>query len=167
MDKPALHNDNADDTEPQVILVSVTEHAPSRLIGAANLTADEASEIITTWLNTPFVLAKQDALALYGLFGIAPEGSDGRLPEPAEPVITDAQIIDMFSDTRFGLIDGKVDMQRYFLARACLKSLAGWWNGYTIFRIMVWQGLVSDTSPAQVTEKGMRFLQQSFTSLRP
>jgi hypothetical protein len=77
-------------------------------------------------------------------------------------VLTNADIITLFDRTHFGNIDGDVQAQRKFLARACLKTLTGYWNGHTIFRIMCNAGLVTDEKHPTLTPHGKRFVYNTF-----
>lgn len=102
--------------------------------------------------------------------------SENQLPHPgfvrndpatwAAPVLSDSEIETLFTGTQFGNIDNNVSLQRPFLANACLKTLNGYWNGGTIYSIMLKAGLVTDEKTARLTEKGTLFLLQTNCSAK-
>lgn len=148
--------------------VCVSDAFPPQLALTYALDNDEDIEPILALLtsldkDTPTV-AKWDADTIYRIFSMHRAGS---ILPGQDPIVTDEDIISRFTGCRFGLIDNDVNMQRYFLARACLKSLTGYWNGHTVFRIMISLDLVTDTKSAQITPKGLTFITQSFAAIFP
>jgi hypothetical protein len=76
--------------------------------------------------------------------------------------ITDEQILAAFKNAPTGLPEDDAEAQRRYLAQACLKTNAGYWNGHTIFQIMLHLNLVEDTSKPRLTSLGGLFLFQCF-----
>lgn len=78
------------------------------------------------------------------------------------PVITDAQLSKCFDGAPFPSIQGDAEKQRAYLANACLKTSAGYWNGGTVFGIMRHLKLVEDIALPRLTLLGGYFLYQTF-----
>ena len=71
--------------------------------------------------------------------------------------ITDIQIEEAFTGTKFGTIDGDVVAQRKFLAQGIMKTACGYSTGHTIKMILVWLGLISPKT-FKPSEKSMRWM---------
>lgn len=81
-------------------------------------------------------------------------------------IVPDDVIQKIFSGKNFGEeINSSITEQRLFLARACQKTSNGFWNGHTIFRIMVDLELVHDTKKATLTDKGRTFVECTLFSV--
>lgn len=152
-------------TTPYITAIKTDDSLPQRL--PETLTDDPLTgltmlqEQLIAWQRAPFIMAKADTRVLYHLFKLFRTAPVNAIPSPLQPVVSDTDLSRVFSHTKFGLIDGNLNAQRHFLTQACLKSLAGWWNGHTAFSIVVCLGLVTDTKPAELTQKGVAFVLQS------
>lgn len=72
--------------------------------------------------------------------------------------LTDDEIVALFDGTRFGIIDNDVALQRDYLAKACLKVQKGYWNGNTIFSILLRAALITDTKIPTLTQRGLNLV---------
>lgn len=77
-------------------------------------------------------------------------------------VITDSQLLSQFENVNIPTVEGDADKQRAYIANACLKTSAGFWNGAGIFNIMRSLGLVEDIPSPRLTLLGGYFLFQTF-----
>jgi hypothetical protein len=78
------------------------------------------------------------------------------------PIVSDEQLLRCFKNTSYPDLTDDADKQRAYLAQACLKTQAGYWNGHTIFNIMLELNLVEDTTSPKLTLLGGMFLYRYF-----
>ena len=79
-------------------------------------------------------------------------------------VISDEQLSQCFDNAPVtDSLKQNPSKQRAYLANACLKTSAGYWNGGTIFGIMRHLGLVEDIPCPRLTRLGGYFLYQTFS----
>lgn len=151
------------------VVANVSDLAENRL---PELLPDDQFECATLaltfvkeWLASPFTVSSTDARMLYQLFTAIERGEQDGVAAPENTVVHDQTISDVFTGTRFGKIDNNLNSQRHYLAKASLKSLAGWWNGYTIFKIITRLQLITDAKTPQNTHKGMVFVHECLADL--
>lgn len=78
-----------------------------------------------------------------------------------ETVVSDEMICYYFDGTNFGS-DHSATHRRMILANGVLKNQAGYWNGHTMFHIMIACNLV--TKKGNITKRGRIFIHQEFST---
>lgn len=159
------------DIQPSTSERSVINRAVTFLIKAAAspLTDCERKEVLANacYLDETSNVTPQEAELLLTAIEGRNASMDGDVNfERASDVlvISDEQLSQCFDNAPVtDSLKQNPSKQRAYLANACLKTSAGYWNGGTIFGIMRHLGLVEDISRPRLTRLGGYFLYQTFS----
>lgn len=72
--------------------------------------------------------------------------------------VLDSELQSAFDGTNFGERTNKIEWQRKSVGCACLKRLEGYHTGYTMERILINLGLLTERPNLNITRKGKNFI---------